>query len=1251
MSFAVLPNCREVTVDKDFKGVGMMNIKLKYISAAVIAAFCVALPVMADDIEIYTSGAQNAANVDPNIMFLVDTSTSMGTTILGTDDAPVGYDYTTVYTGSCDPDLIYYATDGLVPSCANSNKDWFNEAALHCDSAYNLYDLSTDPISIFSGVLGPLDSTGVFGDQLAQKDGTSWRPLDTSSVQQGEKDMWIECKVDSGIHGENGVRPQHVYLEDSAGGWTNTAPADLNDPHPIWSGGVNTYKLYHSNYINYRETVAAGGGVAVATADLPTRLDIVKQAIFTLVNSNNNFNLGLMVMDDTTAQWEGGSVQFPSLSTTLTRNDFQNRLGHLTADGMSELSELYYEALLYYGGRVNDYGSNAHPAPSVVSGVYLSGTAPKSYQTPITDVCQKNYIVVVSDGSPVQDYVSATRRTNLASGYDFKCNSEADPDPDHDGFLGTTGTTAVTTADFNKNASASLASTNDNCLDEFAEWASQNDVAQRSEPAHEGDQIVKTYTVGFGFEGTTDPDLLAGKQLLIDTAERGGGEFIEATNQASLDDAFSRIVAAILAVNSTFSSPAVSVNAFNRATNLDDLFFTLFKPTEGEHWEGNLKKFKLEFDANDDPFVADANSAPAIDLTTGFFKASSTSYWTADADAPDGAETATGGAASKITATDRQLITFAGTYSGTGLMTPDDGNLTSAGNELIPDNVTDAMLGGVATNPDVNSGGTVRLYEEALLLWAAGVDIKDFDRDDDFTDDRRVMGDPLHAEPALVQYGEIGTGDAAKPDLVAYVATNDGYLHAFNTEADAAAGTAAGAELFAFVPQELLPGLKNIFEDTGVNGKAYGLDGNVVPWVNDANNNGTIDTGEHVYLYFGMRRGGRYIYSVDVTNRNAPTLRWVIDGGAGDYAEMGQTWSAPNVEKINMGGTDRVVLIFGAGYDTNQDNLIERGIDSVGRGIYIVDAVTGELLWDAGPDDSAAEFKLTEMKYSIPARIKPIDIDSDGYVDRLYVADMGGQLWRFDIDNAANTSSTLSVRGGRIANFAVDNSQTENRRFYNPPDVALIAEPGQAPFISIVAASGYRAHPLQTATHDRIYMFRDHDVYTAPETYTTLIDADLFDTTDNTIGQGTDFEVTAAIDDLNVADGWYINLNKDDGTADGLYQGEKALSEPLILNGVAIITTYIPASAGVSNSSCSTNDGTGAIYFVNVSDGTPKDDGDDQTSEVRDDRRTLLTRGGIPPTPRIIITKDGVAECTGTECSTSDEIGSIETMYWYEVEE
>ena len=111
----------------------------------------------------------------------------------------------------------------------------------------------------------------------------------------------------------------------------------------------------------------------------------------------------------------------------------------------------------------------------------------------------------------------------------------------------------------------------------------------------------------------------------------------------------------------------------------------------------------------------------------------------------------------------------------------------------------------------------------------------------------------------------------------------------------------------------------------------------------------------------------------------------------------------------------------------------------------MVDALTGELLWSAGP--SGTDLNNNRMVHSIPATVTVLDTDSDGFSDRMYVGDMGGQVWRFDITNG-NARDSL-VAGGVIASVGSHDEATHetinNRRFYNAPDVAAIQQPGARP--------------------------------------------------------------------------------------------------------------------------------------------------------------------------------------------------------------
>ena len=285
-----------------------------------------------------------------------------------------------------------------------------------------------------------------------------------------------------------------------------------------------------------------------------------------------------------------------------------------------------------------------------------------------------------------------------------------------------------------------------------------------------------------------------------------------------------------------------------------------------------------------------------------------------------------------------------------------------------------------------------------------------------------------------------------------------------------------------------------------------------------------------MYLYFGERRGGRNYYALDVTNRDAPKLLWRIQGGAGDFDELSETWSRPKRARVQIGATEKDVLIFGGGFDPDQETSTTPGPDSQGRAIYMVDALTGQRLWWAGYDDpalpSTPNLTFNTMTNSIAADVRVIDVDRNGLADRMYAADMGGRLWRFDINNGAAVGQPL-VSGAMMAEFQkttasdVPSTEAVNRRFFNEPDAALIVPTGKPSFMSVSIGSGNRSHPLNKVTQDRFYMVRDPNPLAKPAAYPSqwpLQEDDMYDVT-----SVIDFSTTqqAALDG---GQGWMIQL-------------------------------------------------------------------------------------------------------------------------------
>ncbi|MEC7452768.1 MAG: PilC/PilY family type IV pilus protein, partial [Pseudomonadota bacterium] len=688
---------------------------------------------------------------------------------------------------------------------------------------------------------------------------------------------------------------------------------------------------------------------------------------------------------------------------------------------------------------------------------------------------------------------------------------------------------------------------------------------------------VITHTIGFAANNSAN-------NFLNQLALQSGGGFYQADNSTDLLDAFNTILRSVKDISATFVSPGVAVNQLNRLTHRDELYFALFKPSEGAIWPGNLKRYRLSGDK-----ILDKNSLNAVDSVTGFFAENAHSYWSTLA---DGSEVSEGGAASRLGG-NRNIYVF-----------NDTGSIVRSANELHENNtnITNADLA-IQDETDANA------LRDAILKWTRGVDEKDSNGDGSTTDYRSQMGDPIHSQPIIVNYG---TDDSA-----IFVATNQGMLHSFDTS--------TGEENFAIMPKTLLQNLHHFYKDTSSLEHKYGLDGDMI----------LRTVGDNKYLYVGMRRGGRNYYVFDVTQKTSPTLKFKIEGGAGTLAKLGQTWSRPTITKVNMGGQVKNVMIVGGGYDDAQDDRAIRANDVVGNAVFMFDADTGSLLWHASNED--ADLNLTNMTYSVPGRISVIDRDNDGFADHMYVADMGGQLFRLDIYNG--NSGTNFIKGARIADFGGDTAET-NRHFYYGPDVTEIAL-GDELYYGIALGSGWRASPLDTVVEDNFYMLKDSGVFNRDVNgnYTfmqTVYESEMYNATSHALNSSDEGERELASQDFANKAGWYLNLTTN---------GEKVLSSPLIIDYKVFFTTYVPAVS--STSACAPPTGNSRAYLVSMFNGNAVTDVNND-GEVNDaDRSAELKQTGIAPETKILI-EDIVSPvvCLGTECVSAvidvDEDGNDE---------
>jgi len=1153
--------------------------------------------VFADDIEIYTAqtGSAPSADFQPNILFILDTSGSMkrtGTSNMddgaSSQDVIDGYDPTVDYltryailinaesAGSrCRSDRIYRTDDITKPGRSCSDSSSIPMAQFRCQTGLN-----------------QIASRGAFSDKAGEffistsTQTRKWQNITSeSNGHDADATRWVDCQSDRGIHGYD-TGDTNKYMT-----FTTTGPdarVDLqgygNNPayETNWPD-LKTYYFFSGNYLAYY--------------NYETRMEVMREALREVVEELSIGNIGLMRFSSSDP---GGMVIHEVANIADARSSLISALDtYLVTDGATPLAETLYEAYNYYTGSRVDYGDegiwteeSGHPNRyASLDSVAASRLADdRYYKSPIVKECQNNYVVYLSDGLADND-----------DSADDEINEDIFDISDEDDWACDTDN-------------------GDNCLDELAQWMYEQDM----QPEMEGTQNVITHTIAFGIDSAD----------LRTTAEGAGGRYFTARNARQLKDALVAALQEVVSEAATFSAPAVSVNAFNRLTHRDELYFTVFEPSLSPVWQGNLKKFKLKKDGSGRLFIADANNAPALSELTGLFFDETQSYWSATA---DGNHAPKGGVASKMNA-----FTATPGISDLRPRTYLDGNpvaLSDDTNEVYIDNtlLTKALLG-----IDAESDA----YRQNLIAHIFNYDVTNRFPYPEFL--RKEIGDPLHTEAVAVSY--------SNEDVTIFVSTNEGVLHGFS------AGT--GLEQVSYMPQELLPKQRHNFDPSTTSNKVYGLDGGITTWVRDGND-GQIDTGsgDFVRLIAGMRRGGRNYYAIDVSDRANPKFMYHIrptDAGS-PFAELGQTWSRPKLATINDGGTVKPVLVFGGGYDPQRDtytNIDSASEDTLGRAIYIVEAATGSLIWSGSSTAAAVAGYDTfdEMDFSIPSEVTILDMNSDGLHDRMYVGDMGGQIWRFDIDNSGVSGASL-VDGGVIAKLgqtaAGAIAPQDARRFFYPVDVSLHVDKNGTTgnFLNLAVGSGLRPNPLNLNVQDRIFVLRDFHIYDAPENYLGdygISDANLFNTTANLIRQGSSDEQVTAATALNGSKGWFINLR---GENNGL--GEKILAKSITFDNKLIFSSFL-APGTYTPSSCGTPIGRGRVYTINIADGSPViEQGSDNTSLTTEDRFRRLQRSGIPPQPTIMFpdAADGRAHVvTGTDIDDVDNSARLKRTYWMKEE-
>ncbi len=712
--------------------------------------------------------------------------------------------------------------------------------------------------------------------------------------------------------------------------------------------------------------------------------------------------------------------------------------------------------------------------------------------------------------------------------------------------------------------------------DEFADYLHKTDVSDVL-----GQQNVTLHAINV-FRAKPDANQEA---LMRSMAYRGGGLYFTATSLEELQAALGEVFSEILSVNSTFASASLPVNATNRAQNENQVYIGMFRPDVDAkpRWFGNLKRYQLAF-FEDEVRLADVTGRRAVNTQTGFVTDCATSWWTTDSvsanqstadplpgwwfdypvkpsaasacttsghdpfsDAPDGPQVEKGAVAEVIRKGNNPTTT--------------DTSPTWAVNRTIY-----TLSGGALAELTTGASG----LDAGLVDFVLGHDVMDEDKDEDTDEVRASLHGPvIHSRALPVTY---------KSGIKIFYGANDGTLRMVDTE--------TGKEDWAFVAPEFFPKLNRLMANSprvrypgqtleGAEPMSYFFDGSIGLYqeLDDAN----------VWIFPTMRRGGNSVYAFDVKTPGSPAFMWKVDPTTSGFADLGQTWSYPNVTRLkgfqDDEGKPRPVIVMGGGYDGCEDanDKAPVCVSPKGAGVYVLDAESGALL---------RSFATTR---SVAADVSLVDVDYDGFVDYAYAADAGGNIWRLKFEPMLADEAD-GAWADKWAFHRVAYTNGAGRKFLFGPAI-LPTKDG----IYLAIGSGDREHPL---IDDYPYV----DVLN--RFYVVIDDPGKTDAVD--LDQMTDFTIPTDCYDPGVLPGsgkkgWFIDLN-------AYGKGEQTVTSALIAGGMVTFSTNRPVEAAP----CKNLLGEARGYWLNLLNASGAIGVADNCGG---ERSGTFAGGGLPPSP------------------------------------
>ena len=274
--------------------------------------------------------------------------------------------------------------------CDRSTADqWVGKSYFTCDKVSR--DLRTPGFAIVGKAAQWVNASGTKNDK--------W-----DVMRNGVSNQWVECEADAGVHGQTSTGNKWAANKGD-GPWNSSSSKKID-----WgTSGEADVTFYTGHYLNWAKNPTTSR----------TRLEIMQEAATNLLdNMSDNVNVGLMrYSNDSSSNADGGMVMHPIERIEDARGPIKAAIADFRASGWTPLSETLYEAHQYFvgdsvvWGRTSDQfrdvdNSDTPSVPAAcVGGVNCTASGVK-YKSPMTEDCQKNFIVFLTDGLPTRDVSS-----------------------------------------------------------------------------------------------------------------------------------------------------------------------------------------------------------------------------------------------------------------------------------------------------------------------------------------------------------------------------------------------------------------------------------------------------------------------------------------------------------------------------------------------------------------------------------------------------------------------------------------------------------------------------------------------------------------------------------------------------------------------------------------------------------------------------------------------------------------------------